>query len=204
MVGHVRSSTLQQDPVFLAGARASRSKYYAHSLEFGDTKLNFLPGGGCQPADSAARVGRHCKRLHLHFGRRTRCAAQFAASGPRRPADRHLLWRHRHRRRHRHRGIGFAGALCPGQRRWRRSCVATGLGRARRHNLPSHAWSAGISAFTTVFALGQIIGPSVIGWIADGPGGLQQGLMDSALALFIGAVLASRQPPLAQALISQR
>jgi hypothetical protein len=93
-------------------------------------------------------------------------------------------------------------ALGPGQRRWRRSCVATGLGRARRHNLPSHAWSAGISAFTTVFALGQIIGPSVIGWIADGPGGLQQGLMYSALALFIGAVLASRQPPLAQALIS--
>jgi hypothetical protein len=92
----------------------------------------------------------------------------------------------------------------PGQRRWRRSCVATGLGRARRHNLPSHAWSAGISAFTTVFALGQIIGPLVIGWIADGPGGFQQGLMDSALALFIGAVLASRQPPLAQALISQR
>ncbi|RZD23750.1 YbfB/YjiJ family MFS transporter, partial [Campylobacter jejuni] len=24
-----------------------------------------------------------------------------------------------------------------------------------RHNLPQHAWSAGISAFTTVFALGQ-------------------------------------------------
>ena len=62
-----------------------------------------------------------------------------------------------------------------------------------RHNLPAHAWSAGISAFTTVFALGQIIGPSVIGWIADGPGGLQRGLIFSALALFVGAILASRQ-----------
>lgn len=62
-----------------------------------------------------------------------------------------------------------------------------------RHNLPPHAWSSGISAFTTVFALGQIIGPSVIGWIADGPGGLQRGLIFSALALFAGAVLASRQ-----------
>lgn len=62
-----------------------------------------------------------------------------------------------------------------------------------RHNLPQHAWSAGISAFTTVFALGQIIGPSTIGWIADGPGGLQRGLVFSALALFIGALLASRQ-----------
>lgn len=62
-----------------------------------------------------------------------------------------------------------------------------------RHNLPAHAWSSGISAFTTVFALGQIIGPSVIGWIADGPGGLQRGLVFSALALFTGALLASRQ-----------
>lgn len=68
-----------------------------------------------------------------------------------------------------------------------------------RHNLPQHAWSAGIGAFTVVFALGQIIGPSVIGWIADGPGGLQRGLIFSALALAAGAMLASRQralPPL--------
>ena len=65
-----------------------------------------------------------------------------------------------------------------------------------RHNLPQHAWSAGISAFTTVFALGQIIGPSVIGWIADGPGGLQRGLIFSALALLVGAIFASRQRPL--------
>ncbi|MGI4847537.1 MAG: YbfB/YjiJ family MFS transporter [Janthinobacterium lividum] len=62
-----------------------------------------------------------------------------------------------------------------------------------RHNLPAHAWPTGISAFTIVFALGQIIGPSIIGWIADGPGGLQRGLMLSAVALFAGAVLASRQ-----------
>lgn len=65
-----------------------------------------------------------------------------------------------------------------------------------RHNLPQHAWSAGISAFTTVFALGQIIGPFVIGWIADGPGGLQRGLIFSALALLVGAIFASRQRPL--------
>lgn len=68
-----------------------------------------------------------------------------------------------------------------------------------RHNLPAHAWSSGIGAFTTVFALGQIIGPSAIGWIADGPGGLQRGLMYSALALFIGAILASRQRALTPA-----
>ena len=62
-----------------------------------------------------------------------------------------------------------------------------------RHNLPAHAWSAGISAFTTVFAFGQIIGPSIVGWVADGAGGLQRGLIYSALALFVGAGLASRQ-----------
>jgi len=62
-----------------------------------------------------------------------------------------------------------------------------------RHNLPPQSWSAGISAFTVVFAFGQIVGPSVAGWIADSAGGLEQGLVFSALALFAGAVLASRQ-----------
>lgn len=62
-----------------------------------------------------------------------------------------------------------------------------------RHNLPPSAWAAGISAFTTVFAAGQIIGPTVVGWIADGPGGLARGLVYSALALWLGAALAWRQ-----------
>ena len=62
-----------------------------------------------------------------------------------------------------------------------------------RHNLPQHAWSSGISAFTTVFAFGQIAGPAMIGWIADGSGGLQRGLIYSSLALFAGALVASRQ-----------
>ena len=62
-----------------------------------------------------------------------------------------------------------------------------------RHNLPASAWAAGISAFTTVFAAGQIIGPTVVGWIADGPGGLARGLVVSALALWLGAALAWQQ-----------
>ena len=62
-----------------------------------------------------------------------------------------------------------------------------------RHNLPQSAWAAGISAFTIVFAVGQIVGPTIVGWIADGPGGLARGLVFSALALWIGAALASRQ-----------
>ncbi len=62
-----------------------------------------------------------------------------------------------------------------------------------RHNAPMAAWSGGIGAFTSVFAFGQIVGPGVVGWIADGTGGLQRGLVFSALALLVAALLASRQ-----------
>ena len=62
-----------------------------------------------------------------------------------------------------------------------------------RHNLPQGAWAAGISAFTAVFAAGQIVGPTVVGWIADGPGGLPRGLVFSACALWLGSALAMRQ-----------
>lgn len=65
-----------------------------------------------------------------------------------------------------------------------------------RHNLPTHLWPVGISAFTTVFAAGQIVGPTVVGWIADGPGGLARGLVFSAVALWLGALLAARQKAL--------
>lgn len=68
-----------------------------------------------------------------------------------------------------------------------------------RHNLPPESWSAGISAFTVAFAFGQIVGPTLVGKIADGPGGLARGLIVSAGALFIGAALAARQKSLAPA-----
>ena len=66
-----------------------------------------------------------------------------------------------------------------------------------RHNLPQSAWAQGISAFTIVFAAGQIVGPTMVGWIADGEGGLERGLLISALALWLGSALAWRQKPLA-------
>jgi hypothetical protein len=67
-----------------------------------------------------------------------------------------------------------------------------------RHNLSAAQWAVGISSFTIVFAFGQIAGPTWVGWIADGPGGLKRGLVFSAAALAVGALLAWRQRPLEQ------
>lgn len=64
-----------------------------------------------------------------------------------------------------------------------------------RHNLPQDHWPAGIALFTSTFALGQIIGPTAVGWLSDGAG-LEKGLLGSGLALLLGAVLAWRQPAL--------
>ena len=65
-----------------------------------------------------------------------------------------------------------------------------------RHNLPPAAWAPGIGAFTIVFALGQILGPSLLGRLADGPGGLRRGFVCSAIVLALSAVFAARQRPL--------
>lgn len=62
-----------------------------------------------------------------------------------------------------------------------------------RHNLPPAAWPAGIAAFTSIFAAGQIVGPSLVGWVADGSGGLERGFGVSAVVLALGALLAARQ-----------
>jgi predicted MFS family arabinose efflux permease len=66
-----------------------------------------------------------------------------------------------------------------------------------RHNLPAAHWGRGISAFTIVFAFGQIVGPTVIGWVSDGVG-LERGLIYSACLLALGAVLAACQSALTQ------
>lgn len=68
-----------------------------------------------------------------------------------------------------------------------------------RHNAEPAQWPAGIAAFTIVFAVGQIVGPSLTGAIADGPGGLLRGLAWSAGALALGAFLAALQRPLSHA-----
>ena len=67
-----------------------------------------------------------------------------------------------------------------------------------RHNLPTAQWPAGISAFTLVFALGQVLGPGLVGFLADSAGGLRAGLAVSAVVLALGSVLATRQRALSE------
>ncbi len=67
-----------------------------------------------------------------------------------------------------------------------------------RHNLPAARWSAGISAFTIVFAAGQIVSPVALGAISDGVG-LSRGFVYSAIILLISGLLAMGQKPLVAA-----
>jgi MFS family permease len=68
-----------------------------------------------------------------------------------------------------------------------------------RHNLPEAEWGHWIGAMTIAFAAGQIVGPSLVGWVADVAGGLRAGLACSAGVLALAAFAASRQKALAPA-----
>ncbi|MEO5843210.1 MAG: YbfB/YjiJ family MFS transporter [Caldimonas sp.] len=65
-----------------------------------------------------------------------------------------------------------------------------------RHNLAPTLWGAGIGAFTILFAAGQIVGPALVGFVADRAGSLRAGLACSAAVLALGALAAWRQKPL--------
>ncbi len=67
-----------------------------------------------------------------------------------------------------------------------------------RHNLLAPAWPTAIAAFTIVFAAGQIVGPSLVGLIADHFGGLRAGFACSAAVLALAALVALGQRPLAR------
>jgi MFS family permease len=70
-----------------------------------------------------------------------------------------------------------------------------------RNNLPQSQWVAGIAVFTSLFAVGQVVGPTLIGWVSDGSGGLSRGFLLSAGILLMSAVLSWLQKPLVQATI---
>lgn len=65
-----------------------------------------------------------------------------------------------------------------------------------KSNLPAAAWGNALAVATSLFALGQTIGPAAAGWISDITGSLSTGLGLSATILFLGALLALSQKPL--------
>ncbi len=64
-------------------------------------------------------------------------------------------------------------------------------------NLPKPAWGNAMAVATSLFAIGQAIGPVAAGWISDVSGSLSTGLAVSAGILIAGALAAFIQKPLA-------
>ena len=78
-------------------------------------------------------------------------------------------------------------------------CVATAVASTTsfiKHNLPQSQWIGAITVFTSIFAVGQIVGPSLTGWVSDRAGTLSSGFLVSAGILLLGSVLALWQKPL--------
>lgn len=63
-------------------------------------------------------------------------------------------------------------------------------------NLPKPAWGGALAVVTSLFAIGQAIGPVAAGWISDRSGSLSTGLAVSAAVLVLGAGIALLQRPL--------
>jgi MFS family permease len=62
-------------------------------------------------------------------------------------------------------------------------------------NLPKPAWGGALAVATSLFAIGQTIGPVAAGAISDLSGSLSMGLAASGGILFLGALVALAQKP---------
>lgn len=62
-------------------------------------------------------------------------------------------------------------------------------------NLPRPAWGSALAVVTSLFAIGQTIGPVGAGWLSDQWDSLSIGLAASAALLFAGAIIALLQRP---------
>ena len=62
-----------------------------------------------------------------------------------------------------------------------------------RKNLPEALWGPSLALFTTIFSLGQIIGPVAGGAISDWSGGTTEGIAAGGAILFLGTVLGAMQ-----------
>jgi len=77
--------------------------------------------------------------------------------------------------------------------------VPTSLTNFSRKNYPQSQWSAAVALFTTVFAIGQIIGPATAGLVADWASSLAPGMAAAGIVLLVGAVVSIFQKPLCRA-----
>jgi predicted MFS family arabinose efflux permease len=68
--------------------------------------------------------------------------------------------------------------------------VVTVITAQVRQTLPAERWTSVMGNATALFALGQLIGPTLTGVIADTPGGLALGLHGSAALLGLAAAIA--------------
>ena len=60
-------------------------------------------------------------------------------------------------------------------------------------SLAKAAWGSAIAFFTLLFAVGQILGPLLTGWLADATHGLAGGLAGSTGVLLLASVVAMYQ-----------
>jgi MFS family permease len=68
-----------------------------------------------------------------------------------------------------------------------------------RMNLPEAMWGRSVALFTTVFAVGQTLGPIAAGLIADASDGLATGLLAAGLTLLLAAIVSIMQRTLRNA-----
>ena len=71
--------------------------------------------------------------------------------------------------------------------------VPTAATTFARKNLPEESWGAAVSLLTVAFSIGQIIGPTAAGAIADISGGVTAGLTAGAVVLGVGCLTGMAQ-----------
>lgn len=67
-----------------------------------------------------------------------------------------------------------------------------------RKNLEPRYWGRTVALYTTIFAIGQTLGPVGAGWLIDATGNLAHGFAASAAILILGAAAAAGQKALAR------
>jgi predicted MFS family arabinose efflux permease len=65
-----------------------------------------------------------------------------------------------------------------------------------RKNLPQEEWGSAVALYTTLFAVGQVIGPVAAGALSDATRDLSYGFLAAGAMLAVAAIVASRQQAL--------